>query len=308
MNQSLTIAIVGCPNVGKSSLLNRLLGEDVAIVSPKPQTTRTRIMGVRTEGERQLIFIDTPGWHKPKTVLGQHMQRAAEGGMAGTDAVLFVTDAERPDTLRPGEIDIFQSLKSAGLPVILIINKVDLLPEKAQLMKRLLFLSRQMDFFAVVPLSAKTGDNFPALEEELENLFAAPNTNPMPHFLFPEDELTDQPEKVLAAEFIREQLLRQLDQEIPHGTAVAVEHMTERTDGSGILDVDALIYCERETHKGIIIGKGGERLKEISTQARRRMERFFDCKVFLRTRVKVKEDWRNREVLIRGFGLDTMKE
>ncbi|MDR2752720.1 MAG: GTPase Era [Oscillospiraceae bacterium] len=300
MQKTAFIAIVGCPNVGKSSLLNTLLGEKVAIVSPKPQTTRTKIMGVRTDGERQLVFTDTPGLHRPRTKLGEHMARAIREGMEGVDACLLVTDANA-EGLAPQETQLLADCKRQHAPVILVLNKVDLLRRKEALAARILLFGNECDFYAVVPCSAKTGANLPALQAELDTLFAS---LPLSEgFFFPEDTLTDQPERVLAAELLREQLLRHLEQEIPHGTAVVIEKLRERP-GAGLLDVEITIFCERETHKGMIIGKGGAMLKKISTEARLAMESFFGCHVHLQCWVKVKEDWRNREGLIRNFGLE----
>ena len=295
MQKTAFIAIVGCPNVGKSSILNRLLGEKIAIVSDKPQTTRTRIMGVLTEGETQLVFTDTPGFHRPKTKLGEKMIRAVDESMSGVDACLFVVEPK--GELRPAEEELIAKFKKQKARVVLAINKVDTVANKEELMQRILQFSQLYDFEAVVPVSAVKGDNMDALKEELNNLAEEGF-----HY-FPEDTLTDQPERVLAAEMIREKLLRCLDKEIPHGTAVSIEKMRERDD-SDIVDIEAIIYCEKESHKGIIIGKGGAMLKRISTRAREDMERFFDCRVNLKCWVKVKEDWRNREGLIHNFGLD----
>ena len=295
MQKTAFIAIVGCPNVGKSSILNRLLGEKIAIVSDKPQTTRTRIMGVLTEGETQLVFTDTPGFHRPKTKLGEKMIRAGDESMSGVDACLFVVEPK--GELRPAEEELIAKFKKQKARVVLAINKVDTVANKEELMQRILQFSQLYDFEAVVPVSAVKGDNMDALKEELNNLAEEGF-----HY-FPEDTLTDQPERVLAAEMIREKLLRCLDKEIPHGTAVSIEKMRERDD-SDIVDIEAIIYCEKESHKGIIIGKGGAMLKRISTRAREDMERLFDCRVNLKCWVKVKEDWRNREGLIHNFGLD----
>ncbi len=289
------IAIVGCPNVGKSSILNKLLGEKIAIVSDKPQTTRTRIMGVLTVDETQLVFTDTPGFHKPKTKLGEKMIKAVDETISGVDACLFVVEPK--GELRPTEEELLKKFAQQKARVVLAINKVDTIPEKEELMKRILDFSMLYNFEAIVPVSAVKGDNMEPLLDELMKL-----AEPGFHF-FPEDTLTDQPERVLAAEMIREKLLRNLDKEIPHGTAVSIERMRERDDAE-IIDIEAIIYCEKESHKGIIIGKKGEMLKRISTRAREDMERFFDCKVNLKCWVKVKEDWRNREGLIHNFGLD----
>ena len=295
MTKTAFIAIVGCPNVCKSSILNRLLGQKIAIVSEKPQTTRTKIMGVLTEGDTQLVFTDTPGFHRPKTKLGEKMVQAVSDSVAGVDACLFVVEPQ--GELRPAEIELIEKFKKLKMPVILAINKVDTLPEKEVLMTRIAELSQVYDFESIVPVSAMRGINMDALLEELSKL-AEESV-----FFFPEDTLTDQPERVIAAEMIREKLLRNLDREIPHGVAVSIEKMRERDD-SDIMDVEAVIYCEKESHKGIIIGKGGAMLKRVSTRAREDMEKFFMCKINLRCWVKVKEGWRNREGLIHNFGLD----
>lgn len=289
------IAIVGCPNVGKSSILNKLLGEKIAIVSPKPQTTRTKILGVLTEEEIQLVFTDTPGYHKPKNKLGEKMVKSVSAGLHDVDACLLVVEPK--GEVRDTEITLIKKIKKEGIPAILAINKIDLIPNKEELLSRIMQFSELYDFEAIVPISAKDGNGLKELKEELKKL-----SMPSIHFFSP-DTLTDQPEKVLAAEYIREKLLRYLDKEIPHGTAVSIERFKERDDAD-ILDIDATIYCEKESHKGIIIGKNGEMLKRISTGARIDLERFFDIKINLKCWVKVKEDWRNREGLIHNFGLD----
>lgn len=295
MTKTAFIAIVGCPNVGKSSILNRLLGQKIAIVSDKPQTTRTKIMGVLTEGDTQLVFTDTPGFHRPRTKLGEKMVQAVSDSVSGVDACLFVVEPE--GELRPAELELIEKFKKLKMPVILAINKVDTLPDKEVLMARILELSKTYDFEAVVPVSALRGINMDELLSEMKKL-AEESV-----FFFPEDTLTDQPERVIAAEIIREKLLRNLDREIPHGVAVSIEKMRERED-SGIMDIEAVIYCEKDSHKGIIIGKNGAMLKRISTRAREDMEKFFRCHINLRCWVKVKEGWRNREGLIHNFGLD----
>lgn len=295
MTKSAFIAIVGCPNVGKSSILNRLLGQKIAIVSDKPQTTRTKIMGVLTKDDTQLVFTDTPGFHKPKNKLGEKMIKAVGDSISGVDAVLFVT--EPSGDIRPAETELIDKIKKEKIPAVLAINKVDTVAQKEELMSRILMFTQLYDFDAVVPVSALKGTNMPQLEQELAAL-ADESV-----FFFPEDTLTDQPERVLAGEIIREKLLRSLDKEIPHGIAVSIEKMKERPD-SDIMDIEAVIYCEKESHKGIIIGKGGEMLKKVSTKSRIDMERFFQCRINLRCWVKVKEGWRNREGLIHNFGLD----
>ena len=295
MTKTAFIAIVGKPNVGKSSLLNRLLGAKIAIVSSKPQTTRTKIMGVLTLDETQLVFTDTPGFHKPHNKLGEHMNTAVGDSIGGTDAAFFVV--EPSGALDAKELELIQKFRQEHLPVILVINKIDTVKEKKELLSRIISLTKLYDFTAVVPVSAAQGDGVDELIDEMKALCVE-----SPHF-FPDDTLTDQPERVLAAEMIREKILRLMDKEVPHGIAVAIEKMSER-EGRNILDVEATIYCERETHKGMIIGKNGTMLKNISTYARQDLEKFFDIKVNLHTWVKVKENWRNKEGLIRNFGLD----
>lgn len=290
------IAIVGRPNVGKSSLLNQMLGQKVAIVSSKPQTTRTRIMGVLTEQETQLVFIDTPGMHKPKTELGSYMVRSVNESVSGVDACLLVAEAGYDPS--ETELMLIEKFKKLGLPAVLALNKIDLLKNKEELIEKILKYSKLFEFEAVVPICAQDGRGVDELKDELKKL-----AMPGGHF-FDDDTLTDQPERVLAGEIIREKLLRLLDKEIPHGTAVIVEKMKTRQD-SGIVDLDATIYCERDSHKGIIIGKGGAMLKKVGSYARQDIERFFDCKVNLTLWVKVKEDWRNRQGILRSLGYDS---
>ena len=294
-DKSAFIALTGRPNVGKSSLLNCMLKQKIAIVSSKPQTTRTRIMGILTENEYQLVFIDTPGMHKPKTTLGQYMVRSINESVMGVDACVLVVEADKE--VGKTELMLIEKFKKTQTPVVLAINKIDMLKDKEQLLELILSYSNLYNFEAVVPVCAVDGKGVDDLIDELKKL-----CNEGGHF-FEADALTDQPEKVLAAEMIREKILRLTDKEIPHGTAVVIERMRTRED-SDILDIDATIYCERSTHKGIIIGKGGSMLKKISTYARQDMEKFFDCKVNLQTWVKVKEDWRNREALLNNFGFN----
>ena len=293
--KSAFVAIIGRPNVGKSSILNRLLGTKIAIVSSKPQTTRTRITGVLTEGDTQLVFVDTPGMHKPKNSLGKYMVRSVSESIGGVDCALLVVEAGH----EPGETEkrLIEKIKSLDIPAILAINKIDMLKEKEALMTEILRYSALYDFDAVVPVSAQDGSGLDALKDELKKQAMEGG-----HF-FSDDTLTDQPERVLASEMIREKILRLCDKEIPHGIAVVIEKMRMR-EGKDILDVDATIYCERETHKRILIGKNGSMLKKISSYARQDMERFFDCKVYLQTWIKVKEDWRNSVQLMRNFGYD----
>lgn len=294
-DKSAFIAIVGRPNVGKSSILNRILGQKITIVSSKPQTTRTRIMGVLTEGETQLVFIDTPGIHKPRTELGKYMVRSIDESVAGVDACLLVTEACR--NITDTELKLMEKFEAMGVPAILAINKIDTVKDKSDLMLQIARYSEKYDFDAVVPVSAQTGSGIDQLKDELKKQAQEGG------HLFDEDTITDQPERVLAAEMIREKMLRLLDKEIPHGTAVVIERMKTHDD-KDIIDMDATIYCEKASHKGIIIGKGGSMLKKIGTYARQDMEAFFNCKVNLTMWVKVKEDWRNRENLLRSFGYD----
>lgn len=297
MNTSKTafIAIIGKANVGKSSILNRLLGQKIAIVSSKPQTTRTRIMGVLTTDDNvQLVFTDTPGYHRPRTKLGEKMVKAVSDSLDGVDACLLVVEPEGP--IGEAELELIKKIKKGNHPAVLAINKIDTLRDKEKLMSRIAELSSLCDFKAVVPVSAQDGNGMDILLYELKSLSFESE-----HF-FPDDTLTDQPERVLAGEIIREKMLRLLDKEIPHGTAVSIEKMHERSDG--IMDIEAIIYCEKDSHKGIIIGKKGAMLKRISTYARQDMEKFFGCHINLQCWVKVKEGWRNREGLIHNFGLD----
>lgn len=294
--RSAFITIIGIPNVGKSSILNRLLGQKIAIVSSKPQTTRTRITGILTQGEDQLVFIDTPGLHKPKTELGEYMVKAINESVPNGDAAVLVVDAK--DEVKKGELSLIEKLKKSGMPAILALNKIDTLKnKKEELMEAILRYAQLYDFEAVVPISAETGEGFDALTQELKKRCV-----PGGHY-FDDDAVTDQPEKVIVSEIIREKILRLCDKEIPHGTAVVIEHMSERGDAD-ILDIEATVYCERSSHKGIIIGKQGAMLKKISTYARQDIERFFGCRVNLQTWVKVKEDWRNRRALLQNFGYD----
>lgn len=299
------IAIVGRPNVGKSSLMNKLLGQKVAIVSDKPQTTRTRIMGVFTENNEQFVFVDTPGFHKPRNILGENMIKAVGTGLADVDGVMLVVEANpsfkmSEDKLPPAEEELIRDIKKRGLRAFLVINKIDLLKEKDDLLKLISEYMRHLDFEAVIPVSAKTGDGVSLILDEAKALL-----KPSVHY-FDSDDVTDQNEKVMVAEMIREKLLRLLDKEVPHGIAIDIERFFERDLASGepIIEIEATIYCEKSTHKGIIIGKGGEMLKKVGFSARRSIEDFFGTKVALKLWVKVKEDWRNRQGLIHTFGLD----
>lgn len=294
-NKTAFIAIVGKPNVGKSSILNKMLGQKIAIVSSKPQTTRTRIMGVLTENDTQLVFIDTPGLHKPRNSLDKFMLRSVNESVAGVDACILVVEADRD--ISDEELQLIDKFQSMEIPAVLAINKIDTISDKTKLITQITDLSARYQFEAVVPCSAQTGTGISDLKDELKKLAYESD------FMFDEDTLTDQPERVIAAEIIREKLLRLLEREVPHGSAVFVERMKERPNAD-IIDIDATIYCERDSHKGIIIGKGGSMLKKIGTFARQDMEKFFDCKINLQIWVKVKEDWRNREAILRSLGYD----
>lgn len=299
------IAIVGRPNVGKSSLLNKILNQKIAIVSDKPQTTRTRIMGVLTKGDDQLIYIDTPGFHKPKTRLGEKMMESVALGVSDVDSVMFVVEAMpkfklKPDDMPKAELALMDHLKNRRLRVVLCINKIDTLTDKSDLLEVIDAYKDLYDFDSIIPVSAKTGEGLDLLlDKQLKYC------KPSPHF-FGNNEVTDQADSVMVTELIREKMLLLLDKEIPHGIAVGLERFFERDTVSGepIIEAEATIYCERNSHKGIIIGKGGAMLKKIGTLAREDIEDFFGCKCNLKLWVKVKEDWRNRDGLIRSFGLD----
>lgn len=286
-------AIVGRPNVGKSSLLNRFVGEKVAIVSPKPQTTRTRITGVLTQEDTQFVFIDTPGLHNPKTKLSEFMVKQIKDSVADVDAAVLVT--EPLGKIHPTELELLQRFRDLRLPAILVINKIDTIPKKDMMMEKIAAFSELFPFEAVVPVSALNGDGLPQLLDELSH-----HTKEGPHY-FPDDAMTDQPERVIIAEIIREKLLNCLNEEIPHGTAVTIEQMTER-EHQNLIDIHAVIYCEKDSHKRIIIGKQGTMLKKIASQARREIESFLGVKINLQCWVKVKEDWRNRPGIIRDLG------
>ncbi len=290
MNKSVYVSIVGRPNVGKSSLLNAILGEKIAIVSKKPQTTRTRITGVRTDGDTQYVFLDTPGVHRPRTSLGKFMVDTARGAIGDADLDLLVVEPRGA----VGDIEegILKRIASRKVPALLVVNKTDAATAK-QIGDTILAYSTRFDFAAVVPTSAKTGEGIGILMDEI-SLFSREQP-----WLFPEDMITDQPEQQIAAEIVREKMLRMLNEEIPHGTAVVIEEFSEEGE---MLRIRAEIYCERDSHKGIIIGKGGKMLKEIGSAARADLERFFGCKVFLDLWVKVKENWRDSPKLIQNFG------
>lgn len=293
--KSAFIAIVGIPNVGKSSLLNALVGRKVAIVSDKPQTTRNRIMGVSTKDDTQLVFLDTPGSHRPRTRLGDFMIKSIGEAVSGVDVGLLVV--EPTTVVRDAEKELLERFRSQKLPVLLVLNKIDTLTDKTALLACMDAWRQVYPFEAILPVSALTGEGIDLLGKELEGY-----TFPSPHF-FPADTTSDQPDRILAAELLREQMLLKLREEIPHGVAVVVEHFEEAESASGpILEIEAEIFCERETHKGIIIGKRGAMLKAIASAARAEMEALFDTHVDLQCWVKVKEDWRNRQGLLNSFG------
>ena len=294
MSRTAFVTIAGRTNAGKSSLLNAIIGEKIASVSSKPQTTRTRITGIRNIDDVQLVFFDTPGLHKPVNKLSEHMLNTVKESVSDIDAVIFVMDCTKK--INEQELNLLKSMNVSKMPIILVLNKIDLLRNKDELAPVIAELTSKIEFQAVIPVSVTENSGVDIVIQEIINL-----SEESVHF-FPDDMITDQPEKVLAAEMIREKLLTLLNDEVPHGIAVGVEEMSERED-KDILDISAVIYCERESHKGIIIGKGGTMLKKASTAARIELEDFFQIKVNLKCWVKVKEDWRNREGLIRSFGL-----
>ncbi|MBO5103439.1 MAG: GTPase Era [Ruminococcus sp.] len=294
MSRTAFVTIAGRTNAGKSSFLNAVVGEKIASVSSKPQTTRTRITGIKNIDDVQLVFFDTPGLHKPVNKLSEHMLNTVKESVSDIDAVVFMMDCTKK--INEQEISLLKSMNDSHMPVILVLNKIDLLKSMDELAPIISSLTSQIKFQAVVPVSIIDGNGVDIVIDEIIKL-----SEESVHF-FPDDMITDQPEKVLAAEMIREKLLMLLKDEVPHGIAVGVEQMTERDD-KDILDISAVIYCEKESHKGIVIGKGGAMLKKASTMARMELEDFFQIKVNLKCWVKVKEDWRNRENLIRSFGL-----
>ncbi|MBQ5335596.1 MAG: GTPase Era [Oscillospiraceae bacterium] len=288
-------AIAGHTNAGKSSLLNAVIGERIASVSPKPQTTRTRITGIRNFGSTQIVFTDTPGLHTARTRLGDQMLKAAKDAVSDIDCVIFMQDCTKP--LGDQELTMLSNLAKQGTSLIFVYNKIDLLSDKTKLAPLLASAYEKWHPAAIIPMSVTKNEGISDLTDELLKL--AVNG---PHY-FPDDMITDQPERVLAAEIVREQLLWLLNDEVPHGIAVVTEQFREREDKE-LLDVSVLIYCDRQSHKRIIIGKNGEMLKKAASAARKRLEEFFQIKVNLQTWVKVKEDWRNREAAIRNFGLE----
>ena len=289
--KSAMITIAGRPNVGKSTLTNYLVGEKIAIVSNKPQTTRNRICGIVTRDDTQFVFVDTPGYHKARTKLGDYMVGVARDSIADVDLTILVV--EPIASVGAQEQGLIEMIQSTGCPAVLAINKIDTV-EKDKLLEVIAVYSQAAEFAAIIPISAKTGDGVEQLLEVCGK-YALPSP-----FLFPAGETTDQPERQVMAEIIREKLLWCLDKEIPHGTAVEITRFTERDNG--IIDLDATIYCEKASHKGIIIGKGGAMLKKISTMARNDCEKFMGTKIYLTTWIKVKENWRDSDFLVRNFG------
>ncbi|MCI6487849.1 MAG: GTPase Era [Clostridiales bacterium] len=287
------ITICGRPNVGKSTLTNALVGEKIAIVSNKPQTTRNRITAIVSRGNTQFVLMDTPGFHKPRTRLGDYMVNVVKESVADVDAVLLLV--EPVAAIGPQEEELIERLKSTGAPAILVINKIDTV-DKTRLLSVMALYAQAFDFDAVIPVSAKTGEGLEELMDEMEK-YAAEG----PH-LFPDDMITDQPERQICAELVREKLLQCLDREVPHGTAVEVTKFSERDNG--IIDLEVTIYCEKDSHKGIIIGKKGAMLKKIGELARRDIEAFMGTKVYLQTWVKVKENWRDSLAQLRNFGFN----
>ena len=290
MKRTAFIAIVGRPNVGKSTLLNAILGEKVAIVSNKPQTTRNRITGIFTKGDDQFVFLDTPGMHSPKNSLGEFMVKAADTSMRDADAVVLVVDTGKEITTV--EENVISYLKKSGIPAILSLNKIDMY-DREQLAETISKYAEKHDFVAFVPIAAKKGKNVPELMDECSRFLSESD------WFFPEDMITDQPERQIAAEIIREKILRTLNKEIPHGTAVVIE---EFKDEGSLIRIRAEIFCEKASHKGIIVGKGGEALKLIGTYAREDLEKMFGTKVYLNLWVKVKENWRESARTVGNFG------
>lgn len=289
------VAITGRPNAGKSTLMNHIIGEKVAIVSSKPQTTRTKILGVKTGKDYQLVMIDTPGIHKPHNKLGKRMEKYIYTATEDIDALLYVVDCNIKDSEIDAEKEALSGLKISDVPVILAVNKIDTLP-KLQLLPVLDKLKGLYDFNDIVPISAQNGENLEELFDKLRDVL------PEGPKFFPDDTITDQPERQIVAEYIREKALRLLNREIPHGIAVEIERMKKRPNGT--YEILAAIYCEKQSHKGIIIGKGGEKLKQIGSLSRHDIERFLGSKVYLELWVRVKEDWRNRENFISDIGFE----
>lgn len=294
MEKTAVITICGRANAGKSTLTNQLVGEKIAIVSNKPQTTRNRITGVVSHQDIQFVLLDTPGFHKPRNKLGDYMVNVVKESVADVDCAILVV--EPVPYIGPQETGLMEKLREEGIPAVLAINKIDTV-EKSALLEVIALYSKEYQFDAIVPISAKTGDGIKDLISEMSR-FAQEG----PH-LFPDDMYTDQPERQICAEMIREKLLNCMSKEVPHGTAVEISRFHEREDG--VIEIEATIYCEKASHKGIIIGKNGSMLKKIGELARQDMEEFLDTKVFLQTWVRVKENWRDSDVMIKNFGFTT---
>lgn len=289
------IAVVGRPNVGKSTLMNNVVGEKIAIMSDKPQTTRNTIQAVYTDDESQVVFLDTPGIHKPKNKLGEIMVKAATDAFSNVDLILFVVDSSRK--IGPGDRRIMEDLRGSKTPIVLVINKIDQIEDKDELFDIIKMYDDEKMFKEIVPISALKGKNVKTLINVIkEDLEEGPK-------YFPDYMVTDQPERVLIAELIREKVLHYVDDEVPHGVAVEIERMKARKDKE-IIDISAVIYCERDSHKGIIIGKGGRKLKGIGKSARQDIELLLGSQINLQLWVKVKENWRNLQNYINNFGLN----
>ncbi len=294
MQKTAMITVCGRPNVGKSSLTNALVGEKIAIVSNKPQTTRNRIYGIYNEGDTQVVLLDTPGFHKAKNRLGDYMVKVTRESITDVDAVLLMVEPVAHVGIP--EAELIARIKQSKMPSILCINKIDTVEKKDELLAVIAAYSEAHEFDAIIPISARTGDGLAELRAELKKRAVE---GPQ---LFPDGMTTDQPDRQVVGEIVREKMLRNLDKEIPHGTAVEITRFIERDDE--VIEVDATIYCEKASHKGIIIGKQGAMLKKISTEARQDIERFMGTKVYLETWVKVKENWRDNMNYIRSFGYD----
>ena len=285
------VAVIGRPNAGKSTFINHAIGQKLAIISDKPQTTRGKILAIRTTDDSQIVFVDTPGIHKPKNKLGEYMVRTAENCALDADAIVFIVEAG--DQIRGNELRIMDSIRESGLPCILVINKIDKFPNKEDILPMIEAFSKELDFEAIMPISARSVDGVNKVVKEIEKLL------PEGPMLYPEDMLTDMQEREVAAEIIREKLLRMLDKEVPHGVAIEIMQYKEEDN---LVRIIANIYCEKSTHKGIIIGKNGEMLKKIGQAARADIEKMVEKKAYVELWVKVKDDWRNNNFLMKEFG------
>ena len=291
------VAVIGRPNVGKSTLINHAVGQKIAIISDKPQTTRGKILAIRTDENAQIIFVDTPGIHKPKNKLGELMVKTAENSASQADAILFVVEAG--DTIRGNELKIMDYIRESGVPCVLAINKIDKFADKEKLLPQIEAFSKELNFEAVVPVCARSTESVDKVIRELEKLL------PEGPQLYPEDMVTDMTEREIAAEIIREKILRMLDKEIPHGTAIEIMQYTEEEN---LVRVIANIYCEKATHKGVLIGRNGEMLKKIGQSARLDIEKMTGKKTYVELWVKVKDDWRNNNFLMKEFGFTEEKD